>query len=258
LELPNRRLPDILSEDPPFACINCLGRASVPLSVRDPLGDFSASIGTTIWILETLRQVLPDCIFLHCSSAAVYGNAPTLPIAETAPLRPISPYGFHKRMEEEACVEYNTLFGIRSASLRIFSAYGPGLHRQVIWDLIERLRGTPGDVFWIKGTGTESRDFIHSADVAAAMHAILSRGDLAGEVYNIASGVEVPIAEVARMIIAAAGRAVSPQFDGFYQAGFPTRWQADISRLGALGFEPQFALVRGIEELVKQASADSE
>jgi UDP-glucose 4-epimerase len=78
-------------------------------------------------------------VFLLLSSAAVYGNPQTLPVGEDQPVAPLSPYGFHKRQAELLVEEFARIYGLKGAVARIFSAYGPGLRRQVIWDICDRL-----------------------------------------------------------------------------------------------------------------------
>src|SRR6476620_7395882 len=77
--------------------INCSGAASVPLSLEFPLKDFSLNTLNVFKILEAIRTYRPKCKFINLSSAAVYGNPDSLPIKEEAVLKPLSPYGIHKK-----------------------------------------------------------------------------------------------------------------------------------------------------------------
>ena len=134
--------------------------------MSDPGDDFRINTSMTFETLEAVRTQVPDCHFLLASSAAVYGEPPSLPVTEDAPLRPLSPYGFHKMQAEAMCREYAALHGLTTTALRIFSAYGPGLRRQVLWDICHKALTSPP--VRLHGTGSESRDFVFVDDIAAA------------------------------------------------------------------------------------------
>ena len=118
------------------------------------------------------------------------------PVSETHKPAPLSPYGYHKLQCELLCEEFARLFALPTATARIFSAYGPGLRRQVVWDIFERVLTTGALV--LHGTGAESRDFIHATDIARALVRLADMAPCQGEVYNVASGEEVTIAGLAR------------------------------------------------------------
>jgi hypothetical protein len=119
-------------------CVNCSGAASVPDSLQHPFRDFSLNTFNVIKILEAIRKHTPTCRFINLSSAAVYGNPLRLPISEKDECRPVSPYGLHKLSAEALCKEYYDYFKIRTCSLRIFSAYGNGLQKQIFWDIAKK------------------------------------------------------------------------------------------------------------------------
>lgn len=246
IKLPASEFSDVLTKHQPSILIHAAGRASVPHSFMDPGADFSGNTVLTYWILDKLRQHSPDTRFVLLSSAAVYGNPASLPIYETSKCQPISPYGFHKWQAELACQEFSLLHGIRTAVARIFSAYGPGLRRQVVWDLSSRIHTE--SALKVHGTGNESRDFIHARDVAKAVDAIAACEKMQGECYNVASGVEVTIAELTNLIVTANKVDMPVQFDGENRAGSPSRWHANIAKLSDLGFAPDWNISRGIEE----------
>ncbi len=253
--LPDASLADVVKEHAPQACVHCAGRASVPLSLKDPAADFSGNTALTFELLDTLRKHAPSCRFLFLSSAAVYGNPATLPISETHSTAPLSPYGYHKLQSELLCEEFARIYGVPTASVRIFSAYGPGLRRQVIWDICTKLLNGGGDLK-LYGTGRESRDFIHAADVARALMLLAEKAPCEGERYNLASGQEVTIAELFDRLAKALGCAAQPIFGGEVRAGDPLNWRADISRLQMLGFQPTVSLDQGLRGVAAWASAE--
>ena len=254
LSLPSPELGGLLKEAQPDACVHCAGRASVGLSIEDPAADFRGNTLLTFELLDALRRSSPQCKFLLLSSAAVYGNPKTLPIGEDQPVAPLSPYGFHKRQAELLVQEFAEVYGQPALSVRIFSAYGPGLRRQVIWDICERILTT--GALTLGGTGNETRDFIHAADVAAALVLLSERAPAKGEIYNVATGRETSISELASLLAASLGRKVTAAFDGRNRPGDPRNWRADISKLKALGFEPALALEDGLAQIAQWASAE--
>lgn len=238
----------------PWACVHCAGRASVPYSLTEPAVDFQTSVDLTFEVLNALRLYSHGTRLLFLSSAAVYGNPDALPMAEDVPLKPISPYGFHKRICEELCLEFNTVYEVPTASVRIFSAYGQGLRRQVVYDLCCRML-RHGSVV-LQGTGGESRDFIHVADVSRGLRLLCDEAAFEGEVYNLASGRETRISELAECLREEIDPSIHLEYDGIIPKGTPQNWQADISRISALGFVPQVDLVQGVHHLVRWCKAD--
>lgn len=244
LKLPDSRFGDVVKKHNPDLCVHCAGTASVGLSMTDPERDFYGSTALTFDVLNTLRIHALQCRFILLSSAAVYGNPRSLPIDESYLPGPISPYGFHKWQCEQLCREFAIVYGLPTASVRIFSAYGPGLRRQVLWDICRNalLRSS----LMLQGKGTESRDFIHAIDVARAVEIVAGRSPMKGEVYNLASGRETSIEALARMALRELGMQFQPQFNGIVPPGTPTNWCADISELRRLGFDISISIERGI------------
>lgn len=245
VNLPANDLSSLLQRIEPHVCVHCAGRASVANSLDDPAADFAAHVEVTFNVLNAMRVAAPGCRVIFLSSAAVYGNPASLPIREDHDLRPVSPYGFHKLMGEKLCAEFSEIYGVPTAVARIFSAYGTGLRRQVIYDLCYRALTEP--VLRLRGTGAESRDFINCRDVAHGLYVLAERAPCQGEVYNLASGQETTIRELAEMVVALSGRNLAIDFDGHNPPGNPLNWRADISRLAHLGFVPTIPLDQGVK-----------
>ena len=239
----------------PRACVHAAGRASVALSREDPATDFHDSVIVTFELLNALRLHAPACRTVLLSSAAVYGNPASLPICETETPAPLSPYGFHKLQCEGLAGEFRRVYGLAVGSARIFSAYGKGLRRQVVWDICARALA-PG-ALRLRGTGAESRDFIHATDVAGALASILEKAPLQGECYNVASGQETTIATLARQLLRHLGQAGEAQFGEAENPDDPKNWRADITRLEKLGFRPRVSLDRGLAEVAEWAAAEA-
>ncbi|MDZ8068392.1 MAG: SDR family oxidoreductase [Nostoc sp. DedQUE08] len=244
LKLPDPSLNNLLKEYSPNICIHCAGRASVGLSIIEPDVDFQSNTALTFEILNALRINAPRCRFIFLSSAAIYGNPESLPIGETQRCNPISPYGFHKLQSEQLCLEFSKVYDLPTASVRIFSAYGPGLRRQVLWDICRQAIYQP--IVKLQGTGKESRDFIHVLDIAKALLLVATSAPMQGETYNFASGREVTISELAEMVFKSLDYKGSVEFDGMVPVGTPINWQADVTKLGSLGITDFLSLERGV------------
>jgi UDP-glucose 4-epimerase len=254
LQLPDAALNSLLQEYTPDVCIHCAGRASVGLSIADPLPDFYTNTALTFEILNALRLNAPNCKFIFLSSAAVYGNPELLPVSESQSVAPLSPYGFHKLQCEQLCLEFTKVYGLPTTSVRIFSAYGPGLRRQVLWDICQK--AITQKSVTLQGTGQESRDFIHALDIAKALMVVANSAPMQGEVYNLASGSEVTIFELANMILNVLEHNSIPQFDGIVPIGTPLNWQSDVSKLSSLGFTTSVPLERGIKTFTNWCRAE--
>ena len=249
LILPSNQLEEIIKSVKPTVCIHCAGKAAVNLSVLEPSTDFNASVDVTFQLLNFLRLHAPECKFIYLSSAAVYGNPEILPVSETQRLNPISPYGFHKLICEQLCHEFHKVYGLQTAIARIFSGYGNGLKRQVVWDICYKALTLPE--LKLHGTGLESRDFIHGYDIAKAIYLISQNNSLRSNIFNLASGNETTIKELSELILWHLNSSTKIEFDGVVPVGSPLNWRADISLINDIGFTPSVSLNDGIISYTK-------
>lgn len=229
----------------PDVVVNCSGAASVPLSFEDPARDFRLNTLRVGEILDAIRICAPTARLIHLSSAAVYGNPMKLPVNEAAAPTPVSPYGWHKYYAELLCREHAALFNVSSISLRVFSCYGPGLRKQLFWDIYQKSRKTTSPEFF--GSGDEGRDFIYIDDLARAIHLVIEKAQFDGRAINVASGVMTSIREAVETFLGYLGDEYTADFRGQTRRGDPDRWVADISYLEQLGFTPAFNMKKGLE-----------
>ncbi len=230
-------------------CINCSGAASVPDSIQHPLRDFSLNTLNVFKLLDAIRIYNPECRFINLSSAAVYGNPKKLPITEEQPTQPLSPYGYHKQMSEQICNEYARFFGLQTCSLRIFSAYGEGLKKQLFWDLFQKTKANQKITLW--GTGRESRDFIYIKDLVNAIYLIALNADFKGQSVNVANGEEVFIEDCVNTFYQNFDKDVKYKFSGEGRKGDPNNWVADLSELKTLGYLQNYSLQQGLQNYYK-------
>lgn len=229
--------------------INVAGSGNVSYSVTHPFIDFEANTLDVYRILDAIRRLQPGCKYIQLSSAAVYGNPATLPVNETAVCAPVSPYGFHKLMAEMICKEFHQLFGLQIAVVRPFSVYGPGLKKQLFWDLFQKYKAGQRTIeVW--GTGKESRDFIYIDDLILLLQHIMQNGTFACNVYNAAAGKEVTIEKAVTAMFALLDATVQLQFNNQVREGDPLNWRAGITLAEELGFTNKTTFEQGIEKLV--------
>lgn len=169
---------------------------AVPRSLVDPLATDHANTAGTLNVLEQSRRAGTVTRVVAASSSSVYGDAATLPTPEDTPPRPRSPYAVSKLAGEHYARVYAELHGLSTLSLRLFNVYGPGQPADGPYaQLVPRVLEDP--VFTIDGDGTQSRDLVFVADVAAAFLAALARPAVTG-VLNIGTGRASTVLDVVR------------------------------------------------------------
>lgn len=245
MTLPDARFVAAVKEFKPDLVVHCAGTASVGESVHDPYGDFQRMVDVCAFTLETLRTCSPGSHFCLLSSAAVYGNPLHLPVSEHDLCKPVSSYGYHKLLCETLAEEYAKLHGLKVTVLRIFSAYGERLWKQVIHDLCYKFLRDEFRSAELFGSGEESRDFIHAVDVARAIHCLYENGS--DGIYNVASGNQTTIKALAALIQLKLGSRKDIVFTGVNRAGDPLYWQANVSKLQSVGYRQSISLPEGIE-----------
>lgn len=245
IERANSSFDNIFINNQYDICINASGSANVGFSFDKPDIDFELNVINVHKLLVSIRTFNPGCRLINFSSAAVYGNPTRLPIEEEQPKNPVSPYGFHKLQSEYLLKEYHRFFGIGTCNLRIFSAYGPGLKKQLFWDLFQKTKHS--GVVTLFGTGNETRDFIYIDDLLLALSAIIEKAPFDGSSYNVAAGVETKISRAADVFFGHLGSDIKPVFSGETKQGDPDNWVADIQKIRELGFHPQTSLEQGLK-----------
>ncbi len=240
---------DLFQQNTFDVCINASGSANVGLSFENPVKDFELNVVNVHKILTAIRSFNPDCKLLNFSSASVYGNPACLPVKESAKLAPLSPYGFHKLQSEYLLTEYHRFFGIKTCNLRVFSAYGTGLKKQLFWDLFQKSKkNTRIEIF---GTGEESRDFIFIDDLLTVIDLIIQNGKFNGDCINVASGIEIKIKDAVRIFYGLFDAEIDYFFSGKEKIGDPKNWLADIQQIKKMGFSPQFSIETGLKQYIK-------
>lgn len=237
----------------PEVVYHLAGGSSVGAAIAQPREDFVRTVATTAELLDWLRLDAPESRLVAVSSAAVYGAGHVGAMREDAALDPYSPYGHHKRLMEELCRSYAASYGQPVAVARLFSVFGTGLKKQLLWDLCGRL-AADADPLTLGGTGDELRDWTGVVDVVRALTLIAQSASPTVPVVNVGTGVATPVRTVAAALAqhwAAGGRPATLRFSRESRKGDPFSLVADPSRLQALGFEWQESLDVGLAAYVR-------
>ncbi len=245
--LQNVSFEEIIKIEKPDLCLNASGAANVQFSYENPVLDYELNVYNVSKILWAIKKHQPNCKFINLSSAAVYGAPKKLPISEKSEIRPLSPYGYHKVASEKLLEEFNVLFGLKTCSVRIFSAFGPRLKKQLFWDFYHKYKSTSSKNVSLFGTGKETRDFIYIHDLLNALELIFEKCDFKASLVNAASGHETTIKEATETWGMLLGGSKKISFSGEEKIGDPKFWKADISILKSYGFEPKYSLKKGLE-----------
>lgn len=176
---------------------------SVQYSLENPEETFDVNLKGTINVLEAVR-INKISRVVYSSSSAVYGDQEDFPINENAKCCPKSPYALQKYMGEAVCQMYSTLYNIKTVSLRYFNVYGDGqsstgAYASVIAKFIKLKK--EGKDLTITGDGKQTRDFIHVSDVVNAnIKAMNLPFQISSDAFNIGSGIEISVNDIANII----------------------------------------------------------
>jgi len=220
----------------PALIVHCAGSGAVGASIAAPYTDFQRTVASTAAVLEYQRAHCAEAALIYPSSAAVYGVADRLPMSENDPLYPTSPYGVHKKIAEQLVAEHAKLFGLKAAVVRLFSIYGEGFRKQLLWDACHRISTNDGSVFF--GTGEETRDWLHATDAAALLAQAAEYASPDCPIVNGGSGHAIPVRDVLGELFRLMGRVDKPEFCGSQRPGDPLHYHAEVFRAKAWGWRP--------------------
>ncbi|HSJ94753.1 MAG TPA: NAD-dependent epimerase/dehydratase family protein [Gaiellaceae bacterium] len=197
------------AEAEPDACFHLAAQADVRRSVEDPAYDADVNVLGTIRTLEAARRHAAQVVF-SSTGGAIYGECDA-PAPETAARQPISPYGTSKLAGEEYLAMERRLYGASHVALRYGNVYGPRQdpHGEAGVVAIFLGRLAAGEEFTIFGDGTQTRDYVYVGDVVRATLAAVGSP---GGVFNVGTGRETSVLELADACRAASGVDREPAF----------------------------------------------
>ena len=189
------------------------------------------------------------------SSASVYGMAEEFPTSERHhPYNNNTLYGAAKSFNEGLLSSFRDMYGLDSVALRYFNVYGPrmdvaGAYTEVLVRWMERIHAGQAPVIF--GDGKQTMDFVYVEDIARANILAANRGGSA-DVFNVASGIETSLAELARKLLRLMGSGLPIEFGPERKVNAVPRRIADTSRAKqVLGFETRIDLDEGLRRLIQ-------
>jgi dTDP-glucose 4,6-dehydratase len=182
--------------------VNAAAESHVEKSIAEGGAEFvTTNVEGTRILLDAIRE-RPVERFILISSSEVYGTALAAPMDEEHALNPRSPYAATKAGADRLAYSYFVTYGLPIVIVRPFNNYGPRQHpEKVIPHFITQ--ALDDEPLTIHGDGHASRDWLYVDDDAEAIEAIIAADldSLAGEVLNVATGVDVSIAEIAELVL---------------------------------------------------------
>jgi len=176
-------------------------------STRNPRDDFETNIGGTLNVLMAARGTTVRRV-VYSSSASVYGNPRYLPINEDDGIDTLTPYAVSKLAGENYCRAFYESQGVSTAVVRYSNVYGPAQRPDnpycgVIAKFFESAR--KGEPLRVHGDGDQTRDFTYVADAVSATLLATTSQKADGQIYNVATGRETTINQLAQAVMRAAG-----------------------------------------------------
>jgi len=245
-------LPELMARRRPEVVFHLAAQADVRESVARPVRDADINILGSLNVLEGARAAGARKVVFASSGGTIYGDpeASELPVRESHPQRPVSPYGVAKKAVGDYLHAYRELHELEYSALALANVYGPrqdplGEAGVVAIFAGALLAGTPCTVF---GSGGQTRDFVYVDDVVDAFVRAAARGG--GLLFNIGTGVETSVNDLYRTMAGAAG-VNAPAVRAPARAGELDRSALDPARAGIhLGWKPWTTLDVGVAQVL--------
>ncbi len=247
-------LAAVAAEVKPDVICHLAARIDVRTSVANPVDDAQVNVIGTVNVLEAARAVGARVLF-GSTGAVIYGRDAPIPSMEDVLPLPESPYGVSKHCAEQYVELYNRLHGTRHAVLRFANVYGP---RQdpagqvgVVAIFCARTLAAQRPVIY--GDGTQTRDFVYVADAVSAYLAAVDRGRPG--TWNIGTGVETSVRQLARIVGDIAGRPIDPIFAPARPGELRRGALASERARRDLGWTPTVSLADGVGRVYRWIGA---
>jgi UDP-glucose 4-epimerase len=251
LDIRSEATTGLIAHRRPEVIFHLAAQADVRVSVERPAFDAAVNIIGTVNVLEGARRAGTRKVVFAASGGTLYGETGKLPLRESAPQRPVSPYGVSKKAGIDYLLSYRELHGIEVTSLALANVYGPrqdphGEAGVVAIFAGQLLTGQPSTIF---GDGEQTRDFVYVDDVVDAFSRAASRGD--GLLINIGTGIETSVNELFSVMAELAGSGQPPRRAGG-RPGELRRSALDPGRAAVqLGWKPWTALEDGASQVLR-------
>lgn len=247
-------MEDILSSNQFDYIFHLAAIASVADSVARPVETHQINFESVLSLLELVKKTQPNLKKLvFSSSAAVYGDEPSLPKIENSAIKPLTPYAIDKYAAERYVNVYNHLYDVPTSAVRFFNIYGPNQNPSspysgVISILIDNYRDLlkkRNISFTLYGDGEQSRDFVYIEDAIQALLLVAKSSHSKGEVYNVGTGKAITLNELIFTIDKILGVKLPVVFME-ERSGDIKHSLSNTEKLTLLGYKPSFTVEKGI------------
>ena len=253
LDITAPSLVDLMARRRPQSVFHLAAQADVRVSVARPVFDATVNVLGSLNVLEGARQAESDRIVFAASGGTLYGepDSDELPVRESHPQQPLSPYGVSKKSVIDYLVAYRELHALEFCALALANVYGPRQdpHGEagVVAIFAEKLlQGAPVTIY---GDGSQTRDFVYVDDVVDAFVRAATRGG--GLVCNVGTGQETSVNELLAVMAEQAGVSVTPTLAPA-RPGELQRSSLDIERAAIqLGWRPWTNLPEGTRAVLQ-------
>ncbi|SFQ44523.1 UDP-glucose 4-epimerase [Amycolatopsis arida] len=251
LDITSAELPAVVAAAAPEVVFHLAAQVDVRTSVREPLADANVNVLGTLNVAEAARAAGARKIVFTSSGGSIYGSPEELPVAESAPLAPKSPYAAGKVAGELYLETYQRLYGLDFTSVAFANVYGPrqdphGEAGVVAIFAGALLAGKPTRVF---GDGGNTRDYVYVDDAVAALVAAVDKGS--GRRFNIGTGVQTTDRELHRMVAEAAGAVDDPELAPARLGDLRASALDASAAARELGWRPQVDVTEGVRRTVE-------
>jgi len=218
-------------------------------SEDNPSTDIRLTNQPLVCLLEAMKDSASKGKIWFASSVAVYGRTKKQPQNESDECFPLSKYAVSKLMGEEHIKYYCRTYGLRGGSFRIFSTFGQGLRRQIVFDIYQKISKNQGTIE-LFGSGKEARDICYVDNQVDRMWHVIHHTSPEGDVFNIGSGKLTSVSELAESIVDIMEAKVKIEFTQQIRAFDGLAWVADISRIRKIGYEKEEVLLKGLNQTI--------
>jgi UDP-glucose 4-epimerase len=250
MNIATRSIESVFENEKPDFIIHQAAQSSVPVSIKDPVGDANTNIIGTVNLLEAARLHGVRKV-IYASSAAVYGEPQYMGIDEVHPKQPLSPYGISKYVPEFYLNAYHHLYGLTYTAFRYANVYGerqdPKGEGGVVSIFVDR--ALAGQKLTVFGDGEQTRDFVYVQDVARANIMALTGGD--NQIFNISTNQKTSINQLIALMDEVLDTKLDVQYDAPREGDILHSYLDNTNAIEKLGWMPQYSLRQGLEKTLR-------